>query len=260
VQVEAEHGMAYGRPLTRVRETVEVIRRLLQEGRISYQGETIRIESFDLWFSPRHRTIPIYASAVSQKMTALCGEIADGIILTRSTLATAAVVREQLAEGARRAGRDPGQTMVTTLLPASVGETRREALDALRPGLAFYAGFFPATIVYWQQLRNPAFALFDQNFDRVGSSCRRNPLAQNLARDFMTQRSSGLPAIAPAVLCHPRQSIANVDFQERMLVIGRQGVHHWFAFQTGPREGPRTRPKAATRRAHFVGGFAPNGC
>jgi alkanesulfonate monooxygenase SsuD/methylene tetrahydromethanopterin reductase-like flavin-dependent oxidoreductase (luciferase family) len=48
VQVEAEHGIAYGNPLTRVRETVEVIRRLLQEGRVSYQGETVRIESFDL--------------------------------------------------------------------------------------------------------------------------------------------------------------------------------------------------------------------
>ena len=45
VQVEAEHGMAYGKPLTRVRETVEVIRRLLQEGRVSYQGVTVRIAS-----------------------------------------------------------------------------------------------------------------------------------------------------------------------------------------------------------------------
>ena len=32
---------------------------------------------------------------------------------------------------------------LTTLLPAAVGETRRDALDILRPGLAFYAGFFP---------------------------------------------------------------------------------------------------------------------
>jgi len=143
VQVEAEHGMTYGKPLTRVRETIEVIRRLLQQGRVSYHGETLSIAGFDLWFSPRHATIPIYASAVSQKMTTLCGEISDGIILTRSTLATAAVVREQLSDGARRAGRDPGQITVTTLLPAAVGETRREALDALRPGLAFYAGFFP---------------------------------------------------------------------------------------------------------------------
>lgn len=43
VQVEAEHGMTYGKPLTRVRETVEVIRRLLQDGRVSYRGETVHI-------------------------------------------------------------------------------------------------------------------------------------------------------------------------------------------------------------------------
>lgn len=143
VQVESEHGMVYGKPLTRVRETIEVIRRLLQDGQVSYRGETVRIESFDLWFSPRHNTLPIYASAVAQKMTALCGEIADGVILTRSTLATAAIVKQQLARGARLAGRDPGQVAVTTLLPAAVAESRREALETLRPGLAFYAGFFP---------------------------------------------------------------------------------------------------------------------
>ncbi len=50
-------------------------------------------------------------SAVFPKMIALCGEIADGVMLTRSTLSTAAVVREQLAEGAKRAGRDPNQLL-----------------------------------------------------------------------------------------------------------------------------------------------------
>jgi alkanesulfonate monooxygenase SsuD/methylene tetrahydromethanopterin reductase-like flavin-dependent oxidoreductase (luciferase family) len=76
-------------------------------------------------------------------MTTLCGEIADGIILTRSTFATAAQVRERLAEGAKRAGRDPNGIAITSLLPTAVGASRKEALDALRPGLAFYAGFFP---------------------------------------------------------------------------------------------------------------------
>ena len=42
-----------------------------------------------------------------------------------------------------KAGRDPAGIVLTTLLPTAVGETRREALDTLRPGLAFYAGFFP---------------------------------------------------------------------------------------------------------------------
>jgi 5,10-methylenetetrahydromethanopterin reductase len=143
VQVEAEHGVAYGKPLTRLRETVEIIRALLRDGRVQYEGETVRIEGFDLWFTPLRRAIPIYASAVFPKMTALCGEIADGVILTRSTLATAPRVRDLMIEGARRAGRDPREIVVTTLLPTAVRESRREALDALRPGLAFYAGFFP---------------------------------------------------------------------------------------------------------------------
>ena len=73
MQVEAEHGMAYGKPLTRVRETVEVIRQLLQEGRVSYQGETVRIQSFDLWFTPRHSTISIYASAVVDHLLRIIG-------------------------------------------------------------------------------------------------------------------------------------------------------------------------------------------
>ena len=143
VQVEAEHGVIYAKPLTRVRETVAVIRGLLRDGRVSYRGETVQIEGFDLWFAPSRREIPIYVSAVFAKGIALCGEIAEGIVLTRSTVATAAQVRRHLAEGAAKAGRDPGGIALTTLLPTAVADTREEALALLRPGLAFYAGFFP---------------------------------------------------------------------------------------------------------------------
>src|SRR5713101_2706972 len=52
VQVEGEHGMAYAKPLTRVRESVEIIRRLLQDGRVQYAGESVHIAGFDLWFAP----------------------------------------------------------------------------------------------------------------------------------------------------------------------------------------------------------------
>jgi probable F420-dependent oxidoreductase len=143
VQVEGEHGVPYAKPLTRVRETVALIRQLAQVGRVSFHGETVRVENFDLWFAPWRRTFPIYVSALFPKMAALCGEIADGIILTRSTVATAAEIRRHLSEGVLRAGRQPEDVTVTSLLPTAVGETRQQALDALRPGLAFYAGFFP---------------------------------------------------------------------------------------------------------------------
>jgi len=143
VQVEPEHGVAYGKPLTRVRETVQVIRQLLSEGQVRYQGETVRIEHFDLWFQPRRPEFPIYLAAVFPKMIAACGELADGVILTRSSLKTGAEVRTHLAAGAAAAGRDPAKIAVTSLLPTAVAKTRAEALDLMRPGLAFYAGFFP---------------------------------------------------------------------------------------------------------------------
>src|SRR5207237_4057810 len=140
VQVEAEHGVTYSKPLTRTRETVALIRALLRDGRVEYRGETIRIEGFDLWFAPHRKEIPIYVSAVFEKMTELCGEIADGVILTRSSLGTAAKVRQALAVGAARAGGDPSRIAVTSLLPTVVAERRREAFAALGAVRAFYGG------------------------------------------------------------------------------------------------------------------------
>ena len=143
VQVEPEHGVGYGKPLTRVRETVAIVRALIRDGRVHFDGETIRIENFDLWYTPRHRDVPVYLAAVFARGVALAGEVADGVILTRSTLDTAATVRQQLSDAARQAGRDPSAIEITTLLPTAVADTRRAALATLRPGVAHYAGYFP---------------------------------------------------------------------------------------------------------------------
>lgn len=142
-QVEPEHGIVYAKPLTRTRETVAVVRELIRNGRVQFDGQTVQIENFDFWYAPRQREVPVYLSAVFAKGIALCGEVADGIILTRSTLATAAAVRVQLAAAARSVGRDPDGIEITTLLQTSVADTRDAAIAALRPGLAFYLGFFP---------------------------------------------------------------------------------------------------------------------
>lgn len=143
VQVEPEHGVAYGKPITRVRETVAFIRQLLAEGEAGIDGETIRIENFDLWFAPSKTPPPIYLAGLFPKMVEATGEIADGIILTRSTLATAKTVRAQLEAGAAKSGRDGDAVALTSLLPLSVSDDRAEAFDRMRPGLAFYVGFFP---------------------------------------------------------------------------------------------------------------------
>ena len=143
VQVGPEHGVEYAKPFDRIRDTVAVVRTLLREGDVSHAGETIRIERFNLWFRPLRGEPPVYLSALFPRMLELTGEIADGVILTRSTLGTAAAARSRIAAGAARAGRDAAAIEVTSLLPASVSPDREAALAAARPGLAFYAGFFP---------------------------------------------------------------------------------------------------------------------
>ena len=143
VQVGPEHGVEYARPLDRIRDTVAIVRTLLREHDVSHAGETVRIERFNLWFRPLRGELPVYLSALFPKMLELTGEIADGVILTRSTLATAAAARARIAAGAARAGRDAAAIEITSLLPASVSSDRETALAAARPGLAFYAGFFP---------------------------------------------------------------------------------------------------------------------
>jgi len=81
VQVDHEHGIVYERPMQRIKETVEVVRTLLREGKISYKGEIFNIRNYDLWFKPVRSRVPIYLSAVFPKMLELCGEIADGAIM-----------------------------------------------------------------------------------------------------------------------------------------------------------------------------------
>jgi probable F420-dependent oxidoreductase len=143
VQVEPEHGISYSKPIQRVRESIDIIRTLLRDGVVSYQGETVRIERFDLWFTPARREIPIYLSALFPKMLEVCGEIAQGVLMTRSTLETGRQAAEHIARGAQRAGRQPADIDLASLLPCSVADNRQDAYNIMRPGVAFYAGFFP---------------------------------------------------------------------------------------------------------------------
>lgn len=143
VQVEGEHGLPYAKPILRVRESVEAIRALLRDGEVSYRGETVRVEHFDLWFTPLRRAIPIYLSALFPPMLEACGELADGLILTWSTVEAPARAAAHVAAGARRAGRRPEDVEITSLLPCVIAERRAEALDRMRPAVAMYAGFFP---------------------------------------------------------------------------------------------------------------------
>ena len=143
VQVVGEHGLPYARPIDRLRDTVEVVRRLLRDGAVTFKGHVLEIPRFDFWFRALRPSVPIYLSGLFQPMLEVCGELADGVILTWSTPDFIRGAAAHVATGARRAGRDTAAVEMTSLIGCAVGDDVDEARRRLKPGVALYAGYFP---------------------------------------------------------------------------------------------------------------------
>ena len=77
-------GIQRRKPSTAMRETVEVMRRLLNMERVTFHGEFHHVDGIELDVvhgrrTPRH--IPIMIGATGDQMMELTGEIADGVVL-----------------------------------------------------------------------------------------------------------------------------------------------------------------------------------
>src|SRR3990172_8390605 len=78
--VEEFHGYKFEKPLLRMREYVEIIRKIVSGKKIDYDGEIFSLKNFSLLIKPPRKQIPIYLAAVNQNMVELCWHIADGVI------------------------------------------------------------------------------------------------------------------------------------------------------------------------------------
>ncbi len=134
-------GITIERPLARMREYVEIIRRLLRGDETSYQGKFFRFNTFPkLVAQPLH--VPIYFGSSGSRMLQLAGEVADGVIL--NSLVTPAHIqhaRAMLQQGAARAGRDPAPLTIASSVIYAVADDVEEAAAAAKEDVLFYLGY-----------------------------------------------------------------------------------------------------------------------
>src|SRR5258708_34205176 len=109
-------------------------------GGVGYQGETLELPLPDgpgkplkLTIAPVQESIPIYLAAIGPKNTALAGEVADGWIPTLLDPEHLGTLRENLEEGASRAGRQLNGFDIAPSVQVYVNEALDAARDALRP-------------------------------------------------------------------------------------------------------------------------------
>ena len=135
-------GIDRRKPLTAMRETVEVRRRLLNMERVTFHGEFRHIDGIELDVvhgRKEPRNVPIYIGATGPKMMELTGEIADGVVLNYCVPPSYnEQAMERLEAGAKKSGRSIDELDRPQLVVCSVDEDEDKALDTSRELLTQY--------------------------------------------------------------------------------------------------------------------------
>jgi F420-dependent oxidoreductase-like protein len=138
--IEDFHGERFAKPLTRMREYMDIVRKAARGERLDHDGEFFHTKRFQLRFPPYRATLPIYVAALSPPSLRLTGELADGwlpIFLAPSRMAVAVA---ELEAGARAAGRSLADIAISPQVSIYVTDDPRAARDRERPHIAFYIG------------------------------------------------------------------------------------------------------------------------
>jgi 5,10-methylenetetrahydromethanopterin reductase len=158
-------GIERRKPLTAMRETVEVLRRLLNMERVTYEGEFHQVTGIELDVvhgRREPRNVPIYIGATGPQMLELTGEIADGAVLNYCVPPSYNdMAMEQLENGARKVGRAIDDIDRPQLIVCSVHEDRDTAIRnakelltqylAQQPHIAKASGVSPTVVAQVQE-------------------------------------------------------------------------------------------------------------
>ncbi|AGB30838.1 5,10-methylenetetrahydromethanopterin reductase [Natrinema pellirubrum DSM 15624] len=140
VVIENWHGVEFGNPLKRTRETVEIVRQVLSGETVDYDGDEFDLSGFRLRCEPPETSPPIEVTGMGPKAVELAGRFADGwhgIMLTPDGM------EERIADierGADLGDRDRDDVQVTAGVTACALEDPDEARALARQHIGFYVG------------------------------------------------------------------------------------------------------------------------
>jgi F420-dependent oxidoreductase-like protein len=144
--IEGWHGIRFDRPVQRMREIVEIVRRAITGEHLAYNGKLYELplpggEGKAIRSAARPQPgIPIYLATLSPKSLEMTGEIADGWLGTSFMPEHAGVFTDHLAAGATRAGRSLAELDLQAGGFVAFSDDVDRLIPARKPGLAFTLG------------------------------------------------------------------------------------------------------------------------
>jgi probable F420-dependent oxidoreductase len=131
-------GQRFDRPLTTMREHVEVLRQMLSGQKTSYEGKTLSVKGFRLGGAPVGE-VPIYLGALNKGMLRLTGALCDGVCLNMVPESALPQVLAEVRAGAEDAGKDPGELEVVARLHVVMADDPAMGRNLIRTVFGAYA-------------------------------------------------------------------------------------------------------------------------
>lgn len=143
--MEGWHGVRFDRPVTRTRETIEIIHAIASGEKLSYQGEIHTLplpdgEGRSLRSPAAPARLPIYVASLGPANLRLTGELADGWIGNSFFPETADVFLDPIRLGAQVAGRTLADLDLTVSVGVEFTDDVEEAGRRHAEGYAFTFG------------------------------------------------------------------------------------------------------------------------
>ena len=139
--VENFHGVRYEKPLTRLVETVGVVRALLRGERLSPEMSTLfDARHFQLEMKPLRPAVPVYVASLQEKAIRAIGRVADGWVPTFWPYLHLRDGLAWVADAAKQAGRDPASIDVAPFVAVVPLDDVDAARSMIKPLVAFYIG------------------------------------------------------------------------------------------------------------------------
>jgi 5,10-methylenetetrahydromethanopterin reductase len=129
------------RPLTATRESVEIVRAVLEGRDVDFAGRefTARVPALSEEAQAPRWPVPLYVAGTGPKMQTMSGEVADGLLTPSITTPDfVRYSRQNMAAGARAAGRDAEQLDLGCTIVASIDEDRVRGREGAREIAGMY--------------------------------------------------------------------------------------------------------------------------
>jgi probable F420-dependent oxidoreductase len=136
------NGIPLEKPVTRVKETAQLVRTMLKGEKTAFDGETLSSHGYRQ--TPMDNPPPIYLAALRPKMIEMAAEFGDGVIFNLWPQSALPKMMEHVAIGAKRAGKDPSEVEIVNRSMALVTDDKAAARDRFRAAF----GPYYATPVY----------------------------------------------------------------------------------------------------------------